>query len=151
MFGIINFENNRCFGVEESDLPLEDYYRGYKVIAFPHAVVPKDYINIWKSGHKCEREGCFKDGLVVCRVPEYESVYHRDPDMKEAIMIEHLCPDHAYDAGYCTLCGEFWGGIESFDFENPSHLCEHCIQQVRDEQGDYDDDDMLDTIAFEED
>lgn len=88
--------------------------------------VPKDYINHWASGHKCEQEGCFDDGSVECRVPD--SGYPVPPETLNTI--EHFCPEHAYENSYCSLCGEFWGGIESFDFDNPSHLCEHCIQQV---------------------
>lgn len=97
--------------------------------------VPKDYINHWASGHKCEQEGCFDDGSVECRT--HDSGYPVLPEMLNTI--EHFCPEHAYENGYCSLCGDFWGGIESFDFNNPSHLCEHCLEQVKDEIGEDDD------------
>ena len=89
--------------------------------------VPKDYINHWTSGHKCEHDGCFKDGSVECHVTAVQDIQ----------LIEHLCQDHAYEAGYCSLCGGFWGGIESFDFNNPSHLCENCLDQLKTEPGEY--------------
>lgn len=95
--------------------------------------VPKDYINHWASGQKCEKKECFKDGCVECHVPEQGDYI----DMLE--LKEHFCPEHAYENGYCSLCGDFWGGIESFDFNNPSQLCENCLEQLKDEIGEDDD------------
>lgn len=82
--------------------------------------------------HKCEHEGCFEDGSVECHVPE-----------QDIELIERLCPDHAYESGYCSICGSFWGGIESFDFDNPSHLCEHCQEQIKAENCEEDEEDSL--------
>lgn len=105
----------------------------YRMSFESNIAVPKDYINFWKSGHKCEHEGCFKDGSVECHVPAEQDIE----------LIEHLCPDCAYGYGYCSLCGSFWGGIESFDFNNPSHLCEHCQEQIKDENCEEDEEDSL--------
>jgi len=141
MFGVMDLNTGRVtddetYSLEEYGLEsqLDLYLRRYPRIKEVRAV-PKEYINFWKSGHKCEQEGCFKDGSVECRIPD--TGY---PVLPETLNhIEHLCPDHAYENGYCSLCGDFWGGIESFDFNNPSHLCEHCLEQVKDEIGDDDD------------
>lgn len=123
-------KDDETYSMEEYGLKsqLDLYINRYPRVKEIRAV-PKDYINVWKSGHKCEHEGCFKDGSVVCHVPAEHDVE----------LIEHLCQDHAYEAGYCSLCGIFWGGIESFDFNNPSHLCEYCLEQLKDEIGEDDD------------
>lgn len=80
--------------------------------------------------HKCQHKGCTKDSDVVCIVPEQDNTGIQ--------VIEHLCEEHAYESGYCVLCGEFWGGIETFDIDNPSHLCENCLEQIKDETGEND-------------
>jgi hypothetical protein len=36
----------------------------------------------------------------------------------------YYCAHHAKHAGFCICCGEFWAGIESFDFE---HRCRNKI------------------------
>lgn len=42
---------------------------------------------------------------------------------------ERFCGEHAHEHGYCRGCGEFWAGVENFDF-NRSGLCPHCQDQV---------------------
>lgn len=96
--------------------------------------VPKDYINHWASGHKCERDGCMDDGCVDCRLPNDA---HLNPDANIGEVIEHFCPDHAFKNGYCICCGEFWGGVEDFDFGNG--LCDNCKDAIDCEQTDYSD------------
>ncbi len=89
-----------------------DVYR-IRFNEFHLVAVPKDYINFWKSGHKCEKEGCFKDGSVKCRVPE------SSPEK-----IENLCFNHAFKSGYCIVCGEFCG--DDKDFIAGNGLCDNC-------------------------
>jgi hypothetical protein len=55
---------------------------------------------------------------------------------------EYLCPDHAFEAGYCAACGTFWAGIEEFDMGNG--LCPNCRAGINEEDdedgsGDYED------------
>ena len=138
MFGIMNLKNGRVL-IAKSDILL---YTGWKSnLNFDDGLVavPKDYINTWESGHKCEHNGCFENGEVACHVPELHGENGRIYDDTNIRVVEHLCSNHAYEAGYCTLCGDFWGGIESFDFNNPSHLCENCKEQIEDEIGEDDD------------
>lgn len=106
-------------------------------------LVPKDYINFWPCGHKCEHEGCLSSGEVVCHIPCI-------PDATGVEATEHLCYDHAYEFGYCVCCGDFCGGIECYEINNPSHLCENCKDQIDSEQCDSEDDDesaYLDAIG----
>lgn len=104
--------------------------------------IPKESINSWDSGYKCEHEGCLEDGSVECHIPNHLDYGDKGIDVIKVIAemdkVEHLCQDHAYEAGYCTLCGEFWGGVESFDFNNPQQLCENCLEQLKDEIGEND-------------
>ena len=73
---------------------------------------------------KCEHEGCGKPA----------GLYQFDQGPEE-----YLCPEHAHAHGFCYLCGEFWGGICSFDCG--TGLCEHCQSEV-DYAEDDDDEDM---------
>lgn len=44
-------------------------------------------------------------------------------------LVEYYCTEHCQKHGYCWGCGEFWAGVEMFDFE-PSGLCEHCKEEI---------------------
>lgn len=44
---------------------------------------------------------------------------------------EYLCAEHAYQAGYCKGCGQFWGGVESFEFRTEYRgFCDNCAHQM---------------------
>ena len=42
------------------------------------------------------------------------------------------CVEHAFDNGFCRSCGQFWGGIESFEFLNGG-LCDNCKDELEQE------------------
>lgn len=75
--------------------------------------------------HRCAKDGCWSKGSA-CYLPEDD-----EPS-------EWVCAEHAHDAGYCYLCGQFWGGVESFDFRR-NGLCDNCDDQVKCDMGEYDD------------
>lgn len=99
----------------------------------------------------CEEEGCEWEG-TPCFYPD-NPIYGWEPKSEgEEPVFEpdhYLCAKHAYRAGFCFGCGAFWGGVESFDFDNPSHLCENCRTEVDDEQEDYDMDRVYSTYPFD--
>lgn len=66
----------------------------------------------------CEEKDCNKPANL-CRLFDY--------DKKEEIEFWY-CEEHAFKNGFCICCGEFWGGIEDFDFGNG--LCERCLEDV---------------------
>lgn len=68
---------------------------------------------------QCQHEGCKNEG-VQCQLPDY-----RDG----SIQIEFFCGEHAHLNGYCRCCGQFWAGVDAFDF-NKSGLCPHCQDEV---------------------
>jgi len=70
---------------------------------------------------RCQKAHC-PDRAVACYLP---NSYGRDrkPD-------EMLCARHAWLSGYCRSCGEFWGGINSFDFLNGG-LCDFCFDEIQ--------------------
>lgn len=76
----------------------------------------------------CQEEGCTESGLE-CWLPDDEGqgsfVY---------------CGTHAFPNGFCTACGQFWGGIESFEFLHPG-LCDNCHSEMENEMADEDDPD----------
>lgn len=78
---------------------------------------------------KCQTEGCEETEIVHCWVHDLElDMWHHCT----------YCTEHCHENGFCYCCGSFWGGIESFDFMNPSKLCEHCLDQIESDLGDCD-------------
>ncbi len=51
---------------------------------------------------------------------------------------EYVCSTHHHATGYCYGCGQFFGGIESFEFGNG--LCDDCNQDLcfPDDEDDFD-------------
>ena len=83
----------------------------------------------------CNHEGCDSTDVTACFLPDNET---DTPD-------EHYCATHAHEHGWCWGCGQFWGGVESFDFGsyygNVAGLCDNCSDAVKDDFDDFDDDD----------
>jgi hypothetical protein len=87
------------------------------------------------DGHRCEEEGCESFDAIPCFLMGED-----DPN-------GYFCSEHAHAQGFCYICGQFWGGIESFDF-GPGY-CEHCRSEVEADAGDYDDDDVFELPEYE--
>ncbi len=107
----MNLKTGKVWG-DEYKFPanLQDFvYRDELAIT---VAVPKDYVNQWESGYKCEKESCFMDGCVECHIPENKN------------LIEHLCFHHAFKSGYCFCCGEFYG--DDNNFMSGNSLCDNC-------------------------
>jgi hypothetical protein len=84
-----------------------------------------------RDRRRCQHRGCGENSqLVACYLPD------DDPNGRPT---ELLCPDHAAEHGYCCVCGQFWSGIESFDFEHPG-LCDNCFDSIYADSGDGDGD-----------
>lgn len=77
----------------------------------------------------CEEPGCNNINVTRCRLHDYKT---------NTDEWNYYCFEHAYKNGFCWGCGEFWSGIENFDF-HPSHLCENCRESEYDD--DYEDED----------
>jgi hypothetical protein len=84
---------------------------------------------------RCQHSGCKSEGMECVISWEGETFYY--------------CPDHAGQNGFCYLCGDFWGGIESFEFIHPD-ICDNCWDQIRDDDSEYyrDDDDPYDDYGY---
>ena len=86
----------------------------------------------------CQSPGC-QEEAIECRIKP------------GSVVDDHLCPQHASEAGYCACCGDFWAGVNSFDFAK-SGLCEHCEAELEAESEEIDDDDIDDdTDDFDDD
>lgn len=79
----------------------------------------------------CEHDGCDADA-IPCQL---------DDDRCAERVTEWLCPEHAAEAGYCASCGDFWGGIDTFEFRHPG-LCDHCWEALRADAGEGDPNDL---------
>lgn len=84
-----------------------------------------------KERIKCQHENCTEEG-TPCFFPDNET---ETPD-------EYFCTEHAFDQGYCYLCGQFFSGIERFDFPETyggiRGLCESCDDEIKTELEEYD-------------
>ena len=70
---------------------------------------------------KCEHEGCQSINTIDCEVEDF--------DTGEKHQFKY-CAEHCQEEGFCYCCGGFFGGIEEFDFNNPSGLCGYCKDQI---------------------
>jgi len=80
--------------------------------------------------HACMEEGCWNEA-IACRLVDY---FASEP--KETT--EWFCVDHCHQNGYCYMCGEFWGGVEYFEFSKTG-LCENCQSELEAELNNPDD------------
>ena len=94
--------------------------------------------------HFCSEPNCWKHGedVIECYLPNYEVDEegfrtNSEPDY-------YYCWDHADKNGFCKMCGEFWAGIESFEFIHPG-FCDNCDDEMeRDFNRGFDDEDYFD-------
>lgn len=80
----------------------------------------------------CLEPGCNNVG-TPCRLPRYLDL--ETDELVDDEVDYYYCYDHAHENGFCWCCGDFWGGIESFEFVNRAGLCDNCETEI-----DYDDD-----------
>lgn len=81
---------------------------------------------------KCQHDGCDNPG-EECTLKNEQGV-----DVTDG----YYCGSHAADHGFCPVCGDFWGGISSFEMNG---MCDHCRDELRKDDpeefwdGEYDD------------
>lgn len=74
---------------------------------------------------QCQHEGCDAAGNA-CFITS---------DLEDGLT-EYYCSQHAASHGYCPMCGDFWGGIGTFEMNG---VCDHCKDEL--DADDYPDDD----------
>lgn len=79
----------------------------------------------------CQELGCTKEAS------EYVVTYAAD-DPSAHFM---FCADHAAAAGFCTICGEFYGGTEEFFHSGIRGVCCECIHSDEFDPDNWDDED----------
>lgn len=82
-----------------------------------------------KPGH-CQERNCSMPGNP-CFLPDLDGS-GQDTDVSY-----WYCSTHARKNGFYPGCGQFWAGVESFDF-SPTGYCENCRTCFEDD--DYEDD-----------
>ena len=105
---------------------------------------------------QCEHPQCSKTDVVECTLVVYRRdtplwTWVRDYGLIAGIkhifdllragftdLHEYYCANHCKEHGYCFCCGQFWAGVEMFDF-GPG-WCSNCASEFEDET--YDDDDL---------
>ena len=88
-------------------------------------------------GEETQHVACNEKGCTV--LPTIRCVF---PDGADG---GYYCQIHCEGAGFCYVCGQFWAGIDSFDFALPrggiKGVCENCTDQIKADAGEYDLDD----------
>lgn len=74
----------------------------------------------WAEG--CQHEQCRAPAIECTMTPIAE-------DQPEDV--EYFCRSHAPHHGYCSVCGDFWGGIDSFERDG---ICDHCADQLEQDE-----------------
>lgn len=64
----------------------------------------------------CEEPGCWVRGMECC-------LFAQDSRGNWQDFKYRYCWKHAAPNGFCPGCGEFWGGVASFDLRR---LCDNC-------------------------
>jgi hypothetical protein len=91
----------------------------------------KRLARFYRRQRRCQHPGCTNEGLECHLSPPYDQ---EGP--------EYFCGMHAAMAGYCRGCGQFWGGIESFDSGPHAGWCDHCWDQVEADFGEPEEDEF---------
>lgn len=88
--------------------------------------------------HPCETENC-----TSIETAKYHNQWAEGDDE-----FEWLCDDHAIADGYCLGCRWFCAGTESYDFSPIKGYCHDCVEEIRYDAGEYDDDFYDDDLDF---
>jgi hypothetical protein len=75
----------------------------------------------------CQHAGCDSPAVIRCALP------NEGPSAEPEF--EFFCCIHTQEHGYCWNCGQFFGGIESFDFDEAG-LCDECEAEMRRDDAD---------------
>lgn len=89
--------------------------------------------------HPCGYEGCDREGYA-CWLPEAQA--HIEIDGQQyPLPDEWLCEEHRPLHGYCSICGDFWGGVETFEISGFCDACQSELDHERErEEDDWGDD-----------
>jgi hypothetical protein len=84
---------------------------------------------------KCQHLGCESTNVTECFYPTESEV---------TVNPEYYCTKHAHEHGFCYLCGQFWGGVKTFEFAviygGIEGVCENCEAEVREDLDDSEED-----------
>ena len=67
-----------------------------------------------QTKHICEDNNCFNEAMECI-------LYDHEHDREITFW---YCPTHSQPNGFCWYCGQFWGGVESFDFDGHCPCCD---------------------------
>jgi hypothetical protein len=80
-------------------------------------------LNFHDGCHDCGKR---TDGLMRCVYPDGDEI--------------QLCPTCMKHSGFCLMCGNFCAGISSFDFSEMPGYCSDCVEEIKNDFGEFDDD-----------
>ena len=94
---------------------------------------------------ECDEEGCTSHFTVGCYLPDTDRTNRPD---------NFYCSEHAEQNGFCKSCGDFWGGVESFEFGEYHGYCDNCAYELeRDDElaNGYDEEDEFGEFEYDND
>lgn len=94
--------------------------------------------------HEHEQHICEEDGCLSPETQEYTWPV-AEPGTPDTVW---YCAIHAVDAGFCYGCHHFCAGTEDYDFSPVQGYCGQCLDELRYETGEYDDDENDDTWDY---
>jgi hypothetical protein len=103
--------------------------------------------------HKARRRARYKEGIRRCtncrQIKLCTLCYLPDTVREHCPPDEVLCYDCLENNCYCRSCGEFWGGIDSFEFTHPG-LCDHCHDAIQSDFQEFEEGDESDYLCLED-
>ncbi|MBD2499843.1 hypothetical protein [Anabaena azotica] len=86
---------------------------------------------------KCQHPDCKSTNVTECFYPTESGREEK----------AYYCTDHTPLHGFCRLCGQFWTGVEYFEFailhDGMGGVCENCEAELREDLDDYEEDDYF--------
>lgn len=87
------------------------------------------------EANKCQHPDCESTNVRECFYPTESGVTENS---------EYYCTKHAGEHGFCYLCGQLWGGVETFEFAviygGIEGVCENCEAELREDLDDWQED-----------
>lgn len=92
--------------------------------------------------HKPKQHPCMEDG---CKSTEGIACFYEVGDQPDV----YYCWEHIVQNGFCRGCGQFWAGVDSFDFQHYG-WCDNCWDQVSEPESEFEYEDDYYESPYEE-
>ena len=112
---------------DEGLISFFDFIKGWLSLSWRLPTIlrtKKQVENMSKNSKRCWQPGCPSTDTIKCQA------HYLDDDGEWHTDKSRYCHDHAKDNGFCSCCGIFSAGVESYDFIHPG-LCDNCYDEIQ--------------------